>query len=145
MTDARPPKSWIAVASADHAAIGWAAGFMQVNHGKAGPLRRMQAGDRVICYAPVQAYRGTERLQAFVAHGRIAPGEVYQGSMGEGSGPWRRDVIWNEARTAPIVPLLDRLSFTAGRKNWGQPFRWGFFEVSEDDARIITVAMGVAG
>ena len=145
MTDARAPKSWIAVASADHVAIGRAAGFMQVNHGKAGPLRRTLPGDRVIYYAPVQAYRGTERLQAFVAHGRIAPGEVYQGYMGEGFTPWRRDVIWDEARPAPIAPLLERLSFTAGRKSWGQPFRWGFFEVTEDDARIIAAAMGVAG
>ena len=145
MTADRPPKSWIAVASADHVAIGRAAGFMQVNHGKSAPLRRTLPGDRVIYYAPVQAYLGKDRVQAFVAHGRIAQGEVYQGVMGEGFTPWRRDVIWDACQPAPIAPLLDRLSFTAGRKSWGQPFRWGFFEVSEEDARIIASAMGVAG
>jgi EVE domain len=139
----RPTKFWIAVASENHVAIGRAEGFMQVNHGKSGPLRRMQAGDVVIYYAPVQVYGGKDRLQAFVAHGRVAAGEVYQGVMGGGFTPWRRDVLWDEAREAPIAPLLSRLSFTAGRANWGQPFRWGFFEISAEDAGLIAKAMGV--
>lgn len=141
----QPSKSWIAVASANHVAIGRAQGFAQVNHGKAGPLRRMRPGDRVIYYAPVRTYGERDRLQAFVAHGRIAAGEVYQGVMGSGFTPWRRNVLWDDAREAPIAPLLDRLSFTAGRANWGQPFRWGLFEIPEADARIIAEAMGVAG
>jgi hypothetical protein len=145
MTDCRPPKSWIAVASADHVARGRADGFMQVNHGKAGPLRRTLPRDRVIYYAPVRAYGGKDRLQAFVAHGRIAPGEVYQGVMGSGFTPWRRDVVWDEAQEAAIVPLLPHLSFTAGQVNWGMPFRWGFFEVPKADARIIAEAMGLDG
>jgi EVE domain len=143
MQDQRPPKSWIAVASANHVAIGRELGFMQVNHGKSGPLRRTLPGDRVIYYAPVRVYGGKDRLQAFVAHGRIAEGEVYQGVMGEGFTPFRRDVNWDAVREAPIAPLLPVLSFTAGRVNWGQPFRWGFFEVPETDAQIIANAMGV--
>jgi len=35
---------WIAVACADHVALGVAGGFMQVCHGKAAPLRRMRPG-----------------------------------------------------------------------------------------------------
>ena len=138
----RPPKSWIAVAAADHVAIGRAEGFCQVNHGKSGPLRRMRPGDRVICFSPVRTYGGKDRLQAFVAHGRIAEGEVYQGIMGGGFTPFRRDVRWDDVCDVPIAPLLSRLSFTAGRTNWGQPFRWGLFEVSEADAGIIAEAMG---
>jgi EVE domain len=141
----QPSKSWIAVASANHVAIGRAEGFAQVNHGKAGPLRRMRPGDRIIYYAPVRTYGERDRLQAFVAHGRIAPGEVYQEVMGGGFTPFRRDVLWDEAQEAPIAPLLSRLSFTAGRANWGQPFRWGLFEIPKADARIIAEAMGVAG
>lgn len=139
----RPPKSWIAVASADHVAIGRAEGFMQVNHGKAAPLKRTQPGDRVIYYAPTRVFGGKDRLQAFVAHGTIAEGKIYQGVMGAGFTPFRRDVIWDAAREAPIAPLLPLMSFTAGRVNWGQPFRWGFFEIAEDDARLIAGAMGV--
>lgn len=139
----RALKSWIAVASADHVALGRAEGFMQVNHGKAAPLRRIRPGDRVIYYAPVQSYGGRERLQAFVAHGRVAPGEVYEGVMGGGFTPARRDVIWDVASVAPIAPLLPLMSFTAGRPNWGQPFRWGLFGIGEADAELIARAMGV--
>ncbi len=142
--ETRPPKSWIGVASADHVARGRAEGFAQVNHGKAGPLRRTRPGDRLIYYAPVRAYGGKDRLQAFVAHGRIAPGEVYEGRMAGDFRPFRRDVLWDQAQEAPIAPLLSHLAFTAGRVNWGQPFRWGFFEIPEADARIIAKAMGIA-
>lgn len=141
MQDHRPPKSWIAVASANHVARGVAEGFAQVNHGKAAALRRMRPGDRVIYYAPVRTYGGTDRLQAFVAQGRIAEGEVYQGHMGEGFTPFRRDVIWDLTGEAPIAPLLQHLSFTTGRTNWGQPFRWGVFEIPELDAELIADAM----
>ena len=103
----------------------------------------MRPGDRILYYAPVRSFGGKDRLQAFVAHGRIAPGEVYQGVMPGGFTPWRRDVIWDAAREAPIAPLLAVLSFTAGRANWGQPFRWGLFEIPEADAQVIARAMGV--
>ena len=39
---------WIGVASANHIARGLAEGFMQVNHGKQAPLKRLQPGDVVI-------------------------------------------------------------------------------------------------
>jgi hypothetical protein len=38
----RSLQNWIAVASADHVGRGRAPGFMQVCHGKAAPLRRIQ-------------------------------------------------------------------------------------------------------
>lgn len=63
--------------------------------------------------------------------------------MGGDFTPWRRDVQWDAAQEAPIAPLLGLLSFTAGRRNWGQPFRWGLFEVPEPDAVLIAAAMGV--
>ncbi len=142
-TPSRPAKFWIAVASANHVAIGRAQGFCQVNYGKAAPLRRMLPGDRVIYYAPTRTFGGKDRLQAFVAHGTVADREIYQGVMGEGFTPYRRDVIWDDAQEAAIAPLLPLLSFTAGRANWGQPFRWGLFEIPEPDARLIAQAMGL--
>nr|WP_315485999.1 EVE domain-containing protein [uncultured Undibacterium sp.] len=45
-------KNWIAVACAEHVAIGRELGFMQVCHGKASPLRRLRAGDKVVYYSP---------------------------------------------------------------------------------------------
>ena len=39
-------QNWIAVASAEHVRRGRADGFMQVCHGKGGPLARIRAGAR---------------------------------------------------------------------------------------------------
>ena len=38
-------KYWIIVASKDHLQRGLNGGFIQANHGKAAPLKRMQPGD----------------------------------------------------------------------------------------------------
>lgn len=132
---------WIAVASADHVAIGRAGGFMQVNHGKAAPLRRMRPGDRVAYYSSVQTYRSDTPLQAFTAIGRVRAGEVYQGVMAAGFTPFRRDVDWFHATPAPIRPLLDRLELTAGQRNWGYAFRFALVQVSENDMDLIAAAM----
>ncbi len=43
---------WIGVVSRDHVAIGVGGGFAQLNHGKAGPLERMRAGDGFAYYSP---------------------------------------------------------------------------------------------
>lgn len=58
------PKYWLAVASANHVRIA-KAGFMQVNHGKAAPLRRISPGDGVAYYSPTITLGGKDKLQAF--------------------------------------------------------------------------------
>jgi hypothetical protein len=136
--------AWIVVACLDHARIGLAGGFVQACHGKAAPLRRLRRGDRVICYAPATALHGTDRLRAFVALGRARGGAPYQADMGQGCRPFRCDIDWLPARVAPIVPLLDRLSFTRGKRNWGYRFRLGCFAIGDDDADTIAHAMGLA-
>ena len=45
-------KYWIIVASKDHLQRGLAGGFIQANHGKAAPLKRMHVGDWVLFYSP---------------------------------------------------------------------------------------------
>lgn len=137
-------KAWIAVASAEHVRLGCAQGFMQVCHGKDGPLRRMHPGDAVIYYSPSERMGGGARLQAFTALGRVKEGEPYQVQMGEGFQPFRRDVIWMPTAEAFITPLLERLSFTTGQRNWGAKFRFGLFQISEDDRRVIAEAMGLS-
>ena len=136
------PKHWIAVASAEHARRG-KAGFMQVNHGKAAPLRRVHPGDGVAYYSPTETFGGKDKLQAFTLIGRVKPGDIYQGEMGD----WvahRRDVDWTDAHDAPIAPLLDRLEFTAGKTNWGYQLRFGLFGISEHDFELIAQAMGAS-
>lgn len=143
---ASPPaaRGWIAVASAEHVAIGRAGGFMQVCHGKAAPLRRLRPGDRVAYYSPTGRFGGGDKLQAFTALGTLLAGGPYQADMGGGFVPWRRDVAWWPAAraAAPIAPLLPLLSFSAGQRHWGQRLRFGLFEVPLADLDLIAQALG---
>jgi len=132
---------WIAVASAQHVRRGRAAGFMQVNHGKAAPLRRVKPGDGVVYYSPTTILRKKDGLQAFTAIGTVREGEPYQGDMGAGFTPFRRDVAWSNGTEAPIKPLLEQLDFTKGKSNWGYQLRFGLFEISQHDFQLIAQAM----
>jgi hypothetical protein len=134
-------KYWIAVASADHAKRGETLGFMQVCHGKGGPLRRFNAGDGIVYYSPVRAFGGKERVQAFTTIGTLRDDRTYQADMGGGFTPFRRDVDYVDAQEAAILPLLDRLEFTRGKKNWGYAFRFGILEISQADFETIAAAM----
>jgi hypothetical protein len=136
--------NWIAVASADHVWRGRAAGFMQVSHGKASPLRRIRPGDRVAYYSPTVAFRGPDKCRAFTSLGIVREGQPYEGDMGGGFHPFRRDVAWLETHDAPIEPLLATLEFAAGKRNWGYQLRFGLFPVSDHDMQAIAAAMGVA-
>lgn len=142
----QPPRNWIAVACADHARRGCAepgAGYMQVCHGKAAPLKRLRAGDRVAYYAPTVTVRGTDRLQAFVSIGTVLAGDAYAVDMGGGFVPHRKDVAYVPAREAPIHPLLAQLEFIEDPRHWGAKFRFGLFAISEHDMRVIARAMEV--
>ncbi|WP_454020527.1 EVE domain-containing protein [Azospirillum sp. Marseille-Q6669] len=135
-------RSWIAVASAEHVRWGRAEGFMQVCHGKAAPLRRIRPGDRVAYYSPTERFQGKDRLQSFTAVGIVRDGTPYPFDMGGGFVPFRRDVRWLDGRETPILPLLDRLDFSAGVRSWGYPFRFGLFTVTDRDLDTIAAAMG---
>jgi hypothetical protein len=134
-------KYWIAIASAEHARHGKPGGFMQVNHGKAAPLRRVQPGDGVAYYSPAETMGGKDRLQSFTTIGVVQPGDIYPGEMG-GWTAFRREVNYFDAHEAPIAPLLPQLDFVDGRNNWGYQLRFGLFEITEHDFRLIAAAMG---
>ena len=139
------PTNWVAVASAEHVAIGRAQGFMQVGHGKGAPLKRLHAGDRIAYYSPVRVFGTKDACQAFTAIGTVRDERVYQGKMADGFEPWRKDVDWLDAAEAPIRPLLDALSFTHGKANWGYAFRFGLLKVTADDMTLIARAMRASG
>lgn len=134
-------RAWIAVASAEHVRIGRMAGFMQVCHGKAAPLKRIVPGDRVIYYSPAVTFGGKDRLQAFTAIGVTRDRRLYQTETETGFRPWRRDVDWQPAEEIPIRPLLGQLAFTRAGANWGYRFRFGLFEIDKEDADRIADAM----
>ncbi len=143
-------KNWLAVAAAEHVEIGRSGGFMQVSHGKATPLRRVQPGDRVVCYSPIRHYspshasRSRDRLQAFTALGTVKEGKPYQADMGFGFKPFRREVAWHEAEAMALVTLQCQLAFTQ-EKNWGYRLRQGVIEISDADMTLIAEAMFTAG
>jgi len=145
-TDIRRPaererRYWLAVAAADHAQRGKTPGIMQVCHGKGGPLRRIRAGDRVVYYSPTVSFGGKDRLQAFTAIGVAEGDRTYQVDMGNGFRPFRRDVDYVEAKAVSILPLLERLELTRGKRNWGYPFRRGLIEITQSDFEVISAAM----
>ena len=132
---------WIAVASAEHVAMGRRLGFMQVCHGKGAPLKRLNPGDRIAYYSPVREFGGRDACQAFTALGVVRDERVYQRDMGGGFRPFRRDVDWLDATEAAIHPLAEQLSFMQGKTNWGYAFRFGLLKVSPDDMDVIEHAM----
>ena len=138
-------RNWIAIASAEHVARGRSAGFMQVCHGKGAPLRRLSAGDCVVYYSPTMSFGGKDRCQSFTAIGAVCPREPYQFDMGGGFIPFRRDVVWQDAHQASILPLLDQLDFTKGKRNWGYAFRFGLLSISAHDMACIAGAMQASG
>ena len=133
-------RSWVAIASAEHVRIGRSNGFMQVCHGKAAPLKRIQPGDDVVYYSPTNVFRGNDKLQSFTAIGVVRDVAPYQADI-EGFSPFRRDVDWRTAKEAPIKPLLGRLQFTTVKPNWGYQLRFGLFEISGHDMAVIAAAM----
>lgn len=136
-------KNWIAVASAEHARLGRDAitGFMQAGHGKLAPLKRIKPGDRVAYYSPTAVYGVKDELQSLVSIGIVQPGEPYAFDMGNGFVPYRRDVVYLPAQETPIAPLLDDFEFIENRQRWGYKFRFGLFDVSDNDMRLIARAM----
>jgi EVE domain len=136
-------KYWIGVASREHVKKGVAGGFAQVCHGKGGPLKRMEAGDWIIYYSPVEVFGHKEPYRKFTAIGKINENEPYQFAMANDFIPWRRDVSFMPAQDVAIESLIEMLSFIKNKKQWGFPFRRGCFEIPEKDFKLIAHKMGV--
>ena len=134
-------KYWIVVVSKDHIARGVEGGFMQANHGKEGPLKRMSVGDGVIFYSPKKTYGGNAPLQAFTAIGEVADDKIYQHKMADDFIPYRRNINYFKCQETPIAPLIDQLNFIENKTSWGYKFRFGFFEIPEEDYKLIRSAM----
>lgn len=137
------PRCWVAVASADHVARGYAGGFMQVCHGKQGPLKRVKPDDLVVYYSPTFTYQKKDTCQSFAALGHVTSAEPYQVVMSENFMPYRHDVAWLRQQHCPIRPLLQTLSFTRDNPRWGYQFRLGLFEIPFEDMQVIAHQMGV--
>ena len=134
-------KYWVIVASKDHVQRGLAGGFIQANHGKAAPLKRMQAGDWVIFYSPKLEFGKPEKCQCFTAIVRDVGQEVYQHDMGDGFTPFRRNVQFLPSNELSVLPLISDLTFIKDKTHWGAPFRFGMLQIPEEDFRLIASKM----
>lgn len=134
---------WIGVASREHVQRGVKGGFAQVCHGKMATLKSMKEGDWMIYYSPTHTFGGKDPCRSFTAIGKVQAGEPYLFEMSKDFIPWRRDISFLNAKDAPIVPLLDELTFIHDKKKWGFPFRRGSFEIQKADFELIAKAMGV--
>jgi hypothetical protein len=133
-------KYWVGVVSKEHVTRGVNLGIAQIGHGKRSGLVRMKPGDGFIYYSPKERFSGNTPLQSFTAIGIIADDDIWQADEGDFQ-PWRRRVEYVKSDDAPIQPLLDELSFTAGKTNWGYGFRYGLFEITAEDFNTIAGAM----
>jgi hypothetical protein len=132
---------WIGVVSRSHVLIGVKGGFVQLEHGKQAPLRRMHAGDMLAMYSPRESYPEGAALRAFTAIGVVRTGEVYQVKMSADFEPYRVDIEFFPCVDAPVAPLIERLSFIRSKKHWGAAFRFGYLKVPESDFALIADAM----
>jgi hypothetical protein len=133
---------WIAVAAGDHVEASVAGGYVEINHGKRGPLARMRPGDGIACYSPRRSYPDGARLQCFTALGRVTAAPIVQ--LPASHQPFRREVAWLACSPAPIRPLLEELTFVHHLDHWGAAFRFGFLRVPPDDFLRIARAMACA-
>lgn len=134
-------QTWIIVASKDHLQRGIAGGFIQANHGKAAPLKRMHAGDWALFYSPKLEYDKPQKLQCFTAICKLVDENIYQHDMGEGFVPFRRRVTFLPAHEVSILPLINDLTFIKDKNHWGAPFRFGTLQIPEQDFRLIAEKM----
>jgi len=137
----RDTKYWIIVASKDHVKTGIAEGIAQACHGKASPLKRMQKGDFVIYYSGKQTLSKPGKCQEFTALGKVTDDETYQFRVSENFCPSRRNIDFLQSKDASILPLIDDLNFIQNKKSWGYPFRFGFFEINQQDFNLISIQM----
>ena len=118
--------------------------FIQLNHEKKAPRRRLKAGDGVIMYPSRTAYPDGEPLQAFMAIGTVVTGDVYQVEVTPDFKPHRVDVQFVPSKEAQIKPLVGHLSSIKSRSHWGAAFRFGSVEIPGCDFALIAEEMGAA-
>lgn len=133
-------KHWMAVISRAHARIAADAGFLQVCHGKAGPLRQTRAGDEVFIYCPRSEMKAGEILKTVEFHCVFNSDEVYQVEQFPGFSPYRKDVTFNRQLQPVVLKAVEGLALTANT-HWGMLARRGFFEIDVQDALLLRTAM----
>ena len=120
-------RTWVLVASRDHARHGLEGGFVMANHGKKSPVARMSKGDRILLYSPTTTYPKGEPLRAITIVGEVTGDEPEPSPVIEGG--WNRAATLREIEPIPLAQVRDHLPTSK--------IRFGFFELPPDDADAI--------
>ncbi len=120
-------RTWVIVASRDHARRGVSNGFVMANHGKRAPVSRMSRGDGIVIYSPTTTYPDGVALRAITIVGQVTgdapePSDVIAGG-------YRRAASLREIEPLPLAELRDHLPVSR--------LRFGFFELDAADAAAI--------
>lgn len=134
-------KYWIAAISKEHAQLAIKGSFIQVCHGKEAPLKKMKKDDYIIIYSSKITMRKNEKCQMFTALGKVSDDHVYSFEMTEQFKPFRRNIEFLKSNEISILSMIENLEFIPDKKYWGYSFRYGFFEISENDFNFITSKM----
>ncbi|WP_073075402.1 EVE domain-containing protein [Flavobacterium chilense] len=132
---------WIAAISKEHAQLAINGNFIQVCHGKEAPLKRMKQDDYILIYSSKIKMTENEKYQMFTALGKVSDDRVYSFQMTEQFKPFRRNIEFLKCNEVSILPMIENLEFITDKKHWGYPFRYGFFEINENDFNFITSKM----
>lgn len=131
--------AWLGVASAEHVRRAVALGIVQLNHGKRGNLLRLDAGDTLVFYSPVQRLGDRIPLQHFTAIGEICDKEIWQADEGEFK-PFRRRVRYSDASPVELLSVRAKPHLTA-EANWGYQLRCGLVSLDTHDLNVLRSAM----
>ncbi|WP_375483656.1 EVE domain-containing protein [uncultured Jatrophihabitans sp.] len=120
-------RTWVLVASLDHARRGVEAGYVMANHGKRAPLARMAVGDDVLIYSPTRSFPRGEPLRAITVVGAVTGTDVEPSEAIPGG--FRRRAQLREIEPVPLARLGDHLPRAK--------LRFGCFELDEVSASAI--------
>ena len=120
-------RTWVVVASRDHARRGLDDGFIMANHGKRAPLARMATGDRLLVYSPKTSYPDGDHFQAIAIVGVVTGKEPEPNTVITGG--FRRRAELREIDPLPLKLIRDHLPTSR--------IRFGFFELSPEHAEAI--------
>ncbi|WP_165357075.1 EVE domain-containing protein [Nocardioides zhouii] len=120
-------RTWVLVASRDHARRGLEGGFVMANHGKRAPVARMSVADRILIYSPTTTFPKGEPLKAITMVGEVTGDEPEPSPVIEGG--FRRAATLREIEPIPLADVRDHLPTSK--------IRFGFFELPAEDAAAI--------
>ncbi|MET0459507.1 MAG: EVE domain-containing protein [Ilumatobacteraceae bacterium] len=120
-------RTWVIVASRDHARRGLDGGFVMANHGQRAPLARMTRGDGIMIYSPTTTSPKGAPLKAITIVGTVTGAEPEPSDLIPDG--FRRRAELREIEPLPLDQVRDHLPTNR--------IRFGFFELAPHDAAAI--------